>query len=125
MSMRGAAGGRVPLFGESSSGAEGSRQRQEEVGAWREAREREEDEELGLLGDRVGRLKGITGEIHSEVEGQNRYLDGFEAALGATHSGIGNIAERFKTVVKTRENARLALVALAFCVLLVLFRVLF
>ena len=78
---------------------------------------RQNDEKLGALSDQVALLKGLTGEIETEVASQNRFLDMMGGSLG----GAGGALEQTMAALEqmsARGGARFGLVVALLVVVL-------
>ncbi|KAK9838524.1 hypothetical protein WJX81_005090 [Elliptochloris bilobata] len=93
---------RGPLFG-------GAGPSQAEVDL--ESLERENNNDVDALGDRVHMLRQLTTNIHSEVNSHNRVLDNLGDSMNSVQMGIGTAAARFKRVFDTPQRRQTLYIA--------------
>ncbi|KFK22138.1 hypothetical protein AALP_AAs47043U000300 [Arabis alpina] len=68
--------------------------------------ERDNDEALENLQDRVSFLKRVTGDIHEEVENHNRLLDKVGNKMDSARGIMSGTINRFKLVFEKKSNRR-------------------
>ncbi|CAN8324477.1 unnamed protein product [Cochlearia groenlandica] len=68
--------------------------------------ERDNDEALENLQDRVSFLKRVTGDIHEEVENHNRLLDKVGNKMDSARGIMSGTINRFKLVFEKNSNRR-------------------
>ncbi|ESQ56159.1 hypothetical protein EUTSA_v10026530mg [Eutrema salsugineum] len=68
--------------------------------------ERDNDEALENLQDRVSFLKRVTGDIHEEVESHNRLLDKVGNKMDSARGIMSGTINRFKLVFEKKSNRR-------------------
>lgn len=76
-----------------------------------EAAEAENDRVAGELGERVSMLKRITSDIHSEVDAQNRLLDGMGGGMDGVRAALAGTVERVTRAFNDKGNRQLVYVA--------------
>jgi len=72
----------------------------------------EQDEELGLLGEHVGRVRHVAMAINAELEEQNRVLGDLDADAGAVHGRLRIARRQVARVLRRGSNWRLVAVML-------------
>ena len=65
----------------------------------------------GELGERVSMLKRITSDIHSEVDAQNRLLDGMGGGMDGVRAALAGTVERVTRAFNDKGNRQLVYVA--------------
>eukprot|EP01024_Parvocaulis_polyphysoides_P002058 TRINITY_DN1062_c0_g1_i7.p4 TRINITY_DN1062_c0_g1~~TRINITY_DN1062_c0_g1_i7.p4 ORF type:complete len:112 (+),score=17.49 TRINITY_DN1062_c0_g1_i7:932-1267(+) len=65
-----------------------------------EAQERENDQGISSLGEKVGLLKEMTRGIKKEVDTQNMELDNMQGGMGQTRGMLSSSMEKFDKVFK-------------------------
>ena len=73
----------------------------------------EQDEELGMLGEHVGRVKNVAMTINAELEEQNRILGDLDDETNAVHGRLRVARRQVASVLKRGSNWRLVLVTLS------------
>ncbi|KAL0854684.1 hypothetical protein Bca101_059836 [Brassica carinata] len=68
--------------------------------------ERDNDEALESLQDRVSFLKRVTGDIHEEVESHNRMLDKVGNKMDSARGIMSGTINRFKLVFEKKSNRK-------------------
>ncbi|CAL9225330.1 unnamed protein product [Arabidopsis halleri] len=68
--------------------------------------ERDNDEALENLQDRVSFLKRVTGDIHEEVENHNRLLDKVGNKMDSARGIMSGTINRFKLVFEKKSNRK-------------------
>eukprot|EP00884_Botryococcus_braunii_P002512 jgi/Botrbrau1/12261/Bobra.0323s0004.1 len=91
--------GRAPLFGSNATSNGGPAIDPESL-------EKENDRGIESLGDRVGLLRNLTHGIKSEVDSQNKTLDGMADTMGMTSMGLQGAVTRFKRVFDTPQKQK-------------------
>ncbi|XP_010527386.1 PREDICTED: bet1-like SNARE 1-2 isoform X2 [Tarenaya hassleriana] len=69
--------------------------------------ERDNDEALDNLQDRVSFLKRLTGDIHEEAETHNRMLDRMGNNMDSARGIMSGTINRFKMVFEKKSNRRM------------------
>ncbi|KAJ0970285.1 hypothetical protein J5N97_023162 [Dioscorea zingiberensis] len=79
----------------------------------------EHDNERAVDGlqDRVNILKRLTGDIHEEVEGHNRFLDRMGNDMDTSRGVLSGTMDRFKMVFETKSSRRMATLVASFLAL--------
>ncbi|XP_039137835.1 bet1-like SNARE 1-1 [Dioscorea cayenensis subsp. rotundata] len=82
----------------------------------------EHDNERAMDGlqDRVNILKRLTGDIHEEVEGHNRFLDRMGNDMDTSRGVLSGTMDRFKMVFETKSSRRMATLVASFLALFLL-----
>eukprot|EP01023_Acetabularia_acetabulum_P066829 TRINITY_DN9079_c0_g1_i1.p3 TRINITY_DN9079_c0_g1~~TRINITY_DN9079_c0_g1_i1.p3 ORF type:complete len:113 (-),score=25.30 TRINITY_DN9079_c0_g1_i1:850-1188(-) len=65
-----------------------------------ESQERENDQAIGSLGEKVGLLKDMTRGIKKEVDQQNLELDNMQGGMGQVRGLLGSSMDKFNKVFK-------------------------
>ncbi|KAL6989850.1 Bet1-like SNARE 1-2, partial [Sarracenia purpurea var. burkii] len=78
--------------------------------------EHSNDTAINSLQDRVSFLKGLTGDIHEEVESHNRLLDRMGNKMDASRGMMSGTIDRFKMVFEKKSNWRMCKLAAYFVV---------
>ncbi|KAK6929816.1 Sugar phosphate transporter domain [Dillenia turbinata] len=76
--------------------------------------ERDNDKALNGLQDRVLFLKRLTGDIHEEVENQNRFLDGMGNNMDASRGILSGTVDRFKMVMEMKSSRTMCKLVMLF-----------
>lgn len=92
--------GRSSLLGEASS--QGSRTYDVEA-----VTEEENDRGIDAIADRIGLLKKITKDIHTEAETQNRVLDRLGSSMDGARGTLSGTMNKFKRVFLSEKGHRL------------------
>uniref|UniRef100_J3MVD6 t-SNARE coiled-coil homology domain-containing protein n=1 Tax=Oryza brachyantha TaxID=4533 RepID=J3MVD6_ORYBR len=78
--------------------------------------ERQNDQAMDSLHDRVSVLKRLTGDIH-EVENHNRMLDRMGNDMDASRGFLSGTVVKFKMVFETKASRRMATMVTSFIVI--------
>ncbi|KAL4544559.1 hypothetical protein Ndes2526B_g00517 [Nannochloris sp. 'desiccata'] len=77
-----------------------------------ESLERENDQNIAALGERVGFLRNITSGIHGETESHHAVLDRMAMGMGSVGLGLGGAVGKFNKVMDDPQGRRTVYIAI-------------